>query len=252
MEQVQNFLNDVQYNDKFQIRSGAIAQFMKGLQSMLSRVSENNETDSYKKSLYPSLRQLIQQILDKFYEILSADNDKEHDIKKYNLCGYNGRIRKDSRGRYPFISGVNPTARYGFANFGYYVRALKQRFEFIANRDAPNRYNGDVESLNVFNNLKVYSNNFVKFLNEEIEPKWKEAVDNARTNGGEIVQNNIKKRTESKLNKQKYKRQPKRPHKKFQKNKRYPGGNNRKRDTTAQYKQIPRSYQSYYARTGPN
>ena len=199
-QEQQNFninLENILYNDNFRIKCGAVAQLIKGLQKMESKISIEKETDDYKRILYPKLRELSEELVNRFKCMLNANDEKEKNIKYYNLCGYNGQVRTDKYNKYPFVAGVNPNAKYGFANFGYYIRMIRQRLEFITSRDVPFRYTNDEISLNTFNNLKVDCNNLVKYLNETVEPEWNSVVENARNNSGDNVKQNLQLRQQA-------------------------------------------------------
>lgn len=189
-------LENVPYNDNFRIKSGSLAQLMRGLQVMQDKISSDKETDEYKKILYPKLRELSSNLVSNFIVLLSSSNEKERNVKQYNLCGYDGQIRADHFRRYPFVKGVNPNAKYGFSNFGYYLRMLKQRLEFIAGRDLPARYSGDEVMTNTFNYLKVECDTLLKYLTDTVEPEWNKIVDEARQSGGEVVKKNLQSRIE--------------------------------------------------------
>lgn len=190
-------LENVPYDDNYRIKFGSISQLMRGLQVMQPKITSDKETDNYKQVLYPKLRELSQSLVNKFIPMLSASSEKERNVRNYNLCGYEGQIRPDKFNRYPFVSGVNPNAKYGYANFGYFMRTLKQRLEFIASRDLPTRYSSDEVLTNTFNLLKLECNNLVKYLVEYVEPEWNKVVDDARKNGGELVIKNLQSRNEA-------------------------------------------------------
>lgn len=192
-------LENVPYDDNYRIKYGSIGQLIRGLQEMQNRITSEKETDIYKQTLYPKLRELSNNLIDKFKLMLNSNNEIETNIKKYNLLGYNGQIKSDKYRRYPFIAGVNPKAKYAFSNFGYYIRTIKQRLEFITNRDIPLRYSTDENAVNVFNNLKLECNELLKYLNETVETEWNNIVGEARTKGGESVFQNLQLRAESRI-----------------------------------------------------
>lgn len=187
-------LTNVQYQDAFKLRSGSMAQLVLGVKSMLNRVAEDKESDSYKKELYPPLRQLATQLVDKFCLMLNAENQKEHDVRQFNLCGYNGQVKPDRYGHYPYVGGVNPNTKYAFANFGYFVKMLKQRAEYLMSSNVPQRYVSEKEQGDVFTLLRGQVGEFHKFLTDCVEVQWNEIVKKARVSGGETVQQQLEKR----------------------------------------------------------
>ena len=80
-------LENVPYSNSFRIKSGSVGQLMRGLLEMQNRITVENETDDYKKVLYPKLRELSQCMVEKFREQLKSSNNVENDIKNYNLMG---------------------------------------------------------------------------------------------------------------------------------------------------------------------
>lgn len=190
-------LSMASYNEGYRIRSGAAAQLIRGVHAMLERVSVDKETDEYKKSLYPKLRNIATQLIDRFMMLLKANNQTEHDMRRFNLFGYDGQVRPDRMGRYPFVKGVNPNTKYAFANFGYFIKMLRQRAEFIAFRETPQRYLVDENLKAQFAALKTDANGFLEFLNTQTEPEWNAAVVAARESGGVPVQQNLEQRVKT-------------------------------------------------------
>jgi hypothetical protein len=187
-------LSKVLYQDTFRIISGSAAQLICGVQSMLLRISLDKETDEYKKALYPKLRIIALLLIENFTTLLKATSAKDQEVRKFNLCGYNGQIKPDKYGKYPFVKGVNPNTKYGYTNFGYFLKMLKQRMVFIISRDVPQRYVTDIEQLNIFTNLRNDVTLFIKFMNDTVETEWNNAVKVARLNGGTAVQQNLEQR----------------------------------------------------------
>jgi hypothetical protein len=187
----------IPYQDSYRLRSGSAAQLVRGVQSMLFRVSADKETDEYKKTLYPKLREVASKLVDRFTLMLKAANQKEQEVRKFNLCGYDGQVRPDRYGRYPFVKGVNPNTKYAFANFGYFIKMLRQRMEFITSREVPQRYVTDDDQRATFTTLRTEVTSFLEFLNTYVEPEWNAAVQAARVSGGVSVQQNLEQRLKS-------------------------------------------------------
>lgn len=191
-------LDDIPYDDKYKIMFGSLGQLMKGIHVVQDRVSCDHELDGYKKSLYPVLRSLCCDLLDKFKESLHVNSEKEYYIIKYNIFGYDGMIKKEGYSGVPYVAGVNPKTKYGYANFGLLLKVIKQRLVYIATKDTPYRYCNDEDAIEIYNKLKKQCTDLLVHINENIEEKWKNYVDVARKNGGDEVEKNLKKRTEKK------------------------------------------------------
>jgi len=200
-------ISTVPYQDSFRIRSGSAAQLIRGVNSMLERVSADKETDEYKRSLYPCLRELATQLVERFTVMLTATSQKDSDVRRYNLFGYEGQVRPDRYGRYPFVRGVNPNTKYGYANFGYYVKMLRQRMEFITLREMPQRYVSDKEQHDYFVALRTQAAEYLDYINTSVEQKWNTIVQTARTNGGGTVQKNLEERQKSQTERKKVRQQ---------------------------------------------
>ena len=195
---LKNF-DEVPYDDKYKIMLGSVGQLMRGIHIAQERISHDHELDGYKKSLYPELRSLCSNMLDKFRGLLNASNEKEYHIIKYNIFGYDGMIKKDGfSAGVPYVAGVNPKTKYGFANFGLLLKVIKQRLVYISTKELPYRYCSDLEATQIYNKLKTQCSDLLEYLGEDIEEKWKEYVSVARKNGGEEVENNLRKRVEKK------------------------------------------------------
>lgn len=153
-------LTDVPYDGHYHIIAGSPAQLIKGFEIYLENL---HETET-KKKLSGNL------LINKFKEILKCNTEKEMNIKSYNLCGHNGRIRSNL-GNYPFISGINPTTTYQNANFENFIKLIRHRFQFIANRNIPTKFVAE-EDINIFNNFKKEASEYIKLI-DIIEPERK-------------------------------------------------------------------------------
>lgn len=188
-------LGDIPFDETYKLRSGSAGQLVCGMLNMAGKTTPEKETDEYKKVLYPRLRELTTEIASKFEVMLNASSEKDRNVRLYNLCGYGGKIKIEKGRKYPFVSGVNPNVRYGYANFGYFLKTLNQRIEYLGNRNTPKRYQNDETLTESFLNLKNECQEFAKYLKEEVEPSWAKAVEEARTEGGDTVKANLSNRT---------------------------------------------------------
>jgi hypothetical protein len=186
----------VAYNEKFTINSGSLGQLVRSLHEMQVRINEESETDTYKKALYPVLRTLSGDVLTHFTTILQATSEKEQLVKRFNLFGLNGMVKK-TRGRFPFVPRLRPTTTYKYANFGDLLKVLKQRCEYITTREVPQRYIDDVEQGVAFTKLRNEVTEFLSFLKTSVDTRWSDAVNQARTAGGQQVQQNLERRSQS-------------------------------------------------------
>jgi hypothetical protein len=109
---------------------------------------------------------------------------------------YDGMVKRDRYGRFPFVQKFRPTTSYDYANFGDYLKVLKQRCEYITTRHVPQRYVNNLEEGAAFNKLKTEVTTFMGFLTGTVEPKWTDVVKDARVAGGATVQQNVQTRNE--------------------------------------------------------
>lgn len=189
-------LQDVQYDEKYTLNSGSLGQLMRSFVEMQSRISSEGETDAYKKALYPPLRALSQEVLTKSNSLLLASSEKEREVRRFNLFGFNGRVKK-IQGRYPFVPRLRPTTTYKYANFGDLLKVVKQRCEFISTREVPQRYVDDVEEGAAFTKLRNEVTDFLNYLKNTVDTKWSDAVTQARNAGGQQVQQNLERRSQN-------------------------------------------------------
>jgi hypothetical protein len=191
-------LEFVPYNHKFAIIAGSFAQVLRGLQEMASRSSSDKETDDYKKSLYPKLRDIANQVVTKGCELFKTTSDKDKQVRVINLFGYNGMVKRDRNFRYPYVEKLRPSTSYEYANFGDYMKVLKQRCEFITTRSVPQRYVTDAEEGAAFQKLRTEVNTYLEWLKTGVDQLWSDAVKEARVAGGSQVKENLDKRVEFK------------------------------------------------------
>ena len=127
---------------------------------------------------------LSKKVIEKYNEnfIYTAKSKLEKQIYGANLNGsYN-----DGKLPYSVIAnGLSYHLRYKFCQFGQLLRVITQRMEYIMSRDVSliERYS-DEESKNIFKRLQTDCGTFLKYLHEEIHPKWSKSVQDARVSGG--------------------------------------------------------------------
>jgi hypothetical protein len=182
-------LNDFGFEETYRLTQGSVSQVVRGMKEMLKRIGEI--TNDYQRILYPVLTELTNNIVDRYTELLKYNNEKEKEIVQFNLHGYDGTVRGNVA-----TKGVNYILIYKYANFGDFIKTIRQRFEFILSRSTPKRYLEDEEKVRYFVNLKDRINEFLRYIKDDVEPRWNTTVSAARTSGGDEVQDNLKKREE--------------------------------------------------------
>lgn len=182
-------LANVSYDEKYRLNQGSASQLVRGLTEMVVRLTD--PTNDYQRELYPALRSIVSEFVERYEQLLTTSNQTEFEIHRYNLHGYSGRVKMPISTR-----GVKYNLIYKYANFGDYLKTIVQRLKFLTERQVPQRYITNEAELAVFTALQTKVTDFLKFITEETEPKWNTAVATARTAGGESVQVNLRRRTE--------------------------------------------------------
>lgn len=188
-------LSDVPYDDKYRLNQASATQLVKGLQEMVSRLTEPQ--NDYQKELYPSLKNIVTKLVDKYNVVLEGTTEVEREVRRFNLHGYNGRVKKPIA-----TKGVKYNLVYKYANFGDYLKTLTQRLSYLVDRPVPQRYVTNTTEGAAHNQMKTMLVDYLKYLKDDVETDWNTAVTSARTAGGSSVQENLRKRTEKTLKKQ--------------------------------------------------
>ncbi len=190
MEQSYNLtLAELPYDEKYKLNQASASQLVRGLSEMGTRLGE--PTNDYQKELYPALKTLVTTMVTKYTDMLQATSEVEREVRRFNLHGYNGRVKKPVATR-----GVKFNVVYKFANFGDYLKSLTQRLTYLVERPVPQRYVNNASEGTAYEQLKGKLQDYLKFMKEEVEQQWNTAVTSARTAGGDSVQENLRKRTE--------------------------------------------------------
>ncbi len=182
-------IDDVTYDEKYRLSKAATTQVIKGMQMMIQRIGE--PTNSYQQELYPPMRNIVTRIVDSYNRLLNVGSTTDFEVRRYNLHGYNGIVSG-----HVYTRGVKRDLFYKYANFGDLMKTLKQRAQYIVEREAPKRYQENASEMASFQQLQTELKSFVEFLVNEIEPSWTAAVTAARASGGVEVEENLKKRAE--------------------------------------------------------
>lgn len=160
-----------------------------------------NEFNGYQKSLYPRLRDLAQQITDRYYETFISDvcDNVQLQVFGANLNGIynNGTLRHIIA-----TSRIPRGLCYKYAQFGQLLKVLTQRLEYIATRetDGVERYRTDPVQREHFVTLQKACKEFVEYLNgvpngeggvdisNSVTEQWNIAVEQAREIGGITIE----------------------------------------------------------------
>lgn len=180
-------LDGISYDIKYRLSQGSVSQIVRGLSEMVTRLGEGE--NAYQQTLYPVLREQSKNIVTRFNTLLQTSSAADYDVRKFNLHGYDGRIKGTVITR-----GVRFNTIYQYANFGDYLKTITQRLTYVIERQVPQRYTTDESLSNAFTQLRSEVQDFVKYIHEEVEPRWNTAVTEARTAGGDSVQENLRKR----------------------------------------------------------
>ncbi len=180
-------LDGISYDIKYRLSQGSVSQIVRGLSEMVTRLGDGE--NAYQQTLYPVLREQSKNIVSRFNTLLQTSSAADYDVRKFNLHGYDGRIKGTVITR-----GVRFNTIYQYANFGDYLKTITQRLTYILERQVPQRYSTDEALANAFTQLRSEVQDFVKYIHDEVEPRWNTAVTEARTAGGDSVQENLRKR----------------------------------------------------------
>ena len=182
-------LSELPYDEKYRLNQASASQLVRGLQEMAGRLPEPQ--NDYQRELYPSLKKLVGQVVEKYTSMLQSTSEVEREVRRFNLHGYNGRVKRAIATR-----GVKFNLVYKYANFGDYLKTVTQRLTYLVERPLPQRYVTNTTEGTTYEQLKTRIQEFLKFMKDEVEQSWNTSVTQARTAGGNSVQENLRKRTE--------------------------------------------------------
>lgn len=160
-------LGSVDWKPNYVLSRASIGQIMVCFSKILYVVPKN----IYEDKLYEKLKPLTEHLLNDFKNLLTYTGDKDRDVKFYNLL-INMPINVSVNDR------EDGLIKLKYAKIGSLIKAAKQRIKFIIERDAPERYLGDQELLQEFNNLKSRIKNFLDTMND-YEAEFINAIDSA-------------------------------------------------------------------------
>jgi hypothetical protein len=182
-------LSDLPYDEKYRLNQASASQLVRGLQEMTGRLPEPQ--NDYQKELYPVLKKIVEKVVDKYTSMIQSTSEVEREIRRFNLHGYNGRVKRAIVTR-----GVKFNLVYKYSNFGDYLKTITQRLTYLVERPLPQRYVTNTTEGTAYEQLKIQIQEFLKFIKDEVEQSWNTVVTQARTAGGNSVQENLRKRTE--------------------------------------------------------
>lgn len=177
-------LETVNYNDNYKMLYGSLTQLVRGFSEMRNRL-ENQEQDAYKQVLYPVMKDLVDEVVTEYSKLLVSNNNIENEVKSFQLNGYNGAVCKTSF-KAPFVKNVNPNLVYKYANFGDYLKVMKQRCNYFKKTSVPVKYINNTEYTKVFNNLCASLDHFSNTL-DNVESRFFACVALARDIAGVTV-----------------------------------------------------------------
>jgi hypothetical protein len=159
------------------------------------------ELNEYQKSLYPSLRDLAQQITECYNETFIDDVNDAVQLQVFG-ANLNGIYNNGTLRHIIATSRIPRGLCYKYAQFGQLLKVLTQRLEYIATRetDGVERYRTDEVQRENFVELQARCAEFVVYLNgqkndegivditDSVIEQWNTVVENARTAGGVTVE----------------------------------------------------------------
>jgi hypothetical protein len=160
-------LNMVDWKANYVLSKASIGQIMVCFSNILKVIPKN----VYEIKLYEKLKPAIEKLLSEFNKMLMYKEVKDRDVKFYNLIvnmPNNVSINDVEAGSIVLKS----------AKIGALIKAMKQRINFIKDREFPQRYLEDQELLQEFHNLRMVINNYLNAVND-FESEFISAIDGA-------------------------------------------------------------------------
>jgi hypothetical protein len=134
-------IDTVPYDGKNKLSLCSLGQIAKAILNVkqTKQNSVEQQTD-YEKTLYPHLIQLIEQFELDFNKLCTnLSSEVEQNVFKYNLCGYNGSIKK------AVSMGFHNKISIGKSNLSPLIKACIQRTTYILTCTMPKRYKEEDE-----------------------------------------------------------------------------------------------------------
>ena len=147
-------LDNVDWKGHYVLARASIGQIIRTLQNVkIHAEKKKSSVKPYEMTLNVGLCDIISDLLDNYEKMLCFESDIERDIAFFNIIV---NLPKDI-----VINAEKHGQIYlNRANIGNLIQAMRQRVDFILNRDIPDRYTDDPEQLTVFNSLKEKLLNF--------------------------------------------------------------------------------------------
>ncbi len=162
-------LDKVKIGRRHKVTRASIAQLVKRLST--SKIT--NPKNKYQESLNIFFESENSKLADRYNEILQCSSYDEMVVKEYNLLGdLPGKMEITE----PCIQKSNTLSK---ASIGDMINALRQRIQFIINREIPLYYVINESYKTEFNNMQQQITEFENAV-DEYEENWIEANDIAQ------------------------------------------------------------------------
>ncbi len=193
-------LDNVDWKGHYVLAKASIGQIIRTLQNVKLHAEKKKSSvkpsgiKPYEMTLNEGLCDIISDLLDTYEKMLCFQSDIERDIAFFNIIV---NLPKDI-----VINAEKHGQIYlNRANIGNLIQAMRQRVDFILNRDIPDRYTDDPEQLTVFNSLKEKLLNFKNDI-DTFEQDFIDIIDKAHKSQQKYF--GTKSRQRSNMSKQKY------------------------------------------------
>ena len=151
-----NIIKDIKYEKYYKLCSAGIGQIIRAIHEK----QIHNIDNEHKKKLSLFFEENNQALIDSFIKIyLNTENEYDKQIRKYNLM--NGKLPRKIK-----INEEKHNIKIGRAKMGQLIKALKQRINFIIEREIPEYYKNKEENINYMLGFKKLQQDMKEFLNE--------------------------------------------------------------------------------------
>jgi hypothetical protein len=161
-------LNYVDWKQNYKLSEASIGQIMVSFRNILNVKPKNN----YEEILYSHIKPDIQNLINKYEQILDCKNFIEQNVKYFNLID-----------NLPFgvkiLDNEHGNVLLGRAKLGFLIRAIIQRITFIENRELPICYQDNIVMKEEFEQLKIKITEFKQDI-WKFEVIFVGAIDRAR------------------------------------------------------------------------
>jgi hypothetical protein len=178
-----------QYSGQHKCALSTAGQIINALSNLSLQISDGTKqaTNDYQRTLYPSIGTVASGVVGRYTQTF-VDGTTDPLTKQVYGANLNGS-RNDGRLNRPVtIRGVNKFLIYDYAQLGQLLNLLRHRLTFVSSRNALSikRYADNEQERVHFVALQGLTQDFCKYLSDEVYPQWEQFVNNAR------IQNSIK------------------------------------------------------------